>query len=228
MVDANVILGTWDAVRISLLKIVQEVIEAIPNVLAALIVLLVGYLVAWVVHWAVKNGLSKIKFDEYVVKKTELKKVFGDFALSNSLAVLAKWYVFVLFWGPAAALLSPGMSWLAGVIDVAAKVWIPNLILAIIVALLGLLAGDYAYQRILDTKARSAKVVADVVKLIIWLFTLLAVLAQVGVKIELAQQSLLVVLAGAMLGIALAVGIGFGLALKEHAGDVIKDWKKRL
>ncbi len=224
----EVILSTWDAVRVSLVKIVQEVIEAIPNVVAALVVLIVGYLVAWLVHWAVKNGLDKAKFEEYVVKRTELKKVIGSFALGDSLATLAKWYVLILFWGQAAVLLSPSMGWLAGLLEAAAKVWIPNLILAIIAALLGLLAGDYVHSAILATKAKSAKVVADSTRIIVWIFTLLIVLAQVGVRISLAEQSLLLILAGIMLALGLALGLGFGLALKEHANELIRDWKKRL
>ena len=224
----EVILNTWDAVRASLIKVVQEVIEAVPNVVAALVILIVGYLFAWLIHWAVKSGLDKIKFDDYVVKKTELKNLLGSFALGNSLAVLAKWYVLILFWGQAAVILNPSMGWLAGLLEAAAKVSIPNLILGIIVALLGLLAGDYIHSAILATKAKSAKVVADSTRLIVWVFTLLIVLAQVGVRISLAEQSLLLILAGIMLALGLALGLGFGLALKEHANEMIKAWKKRL
>lgn len=224
----EVILNVWDAVRVSLLKIVQEVIEAIPNVVAALIVLLAGYLIAWLVHWGVKNGLHKAKFDEYLVKKTELKNLLGGFALGDSLSLLAKWYVLILFWGQAAVLLNPSMGWLAGLLEAAAKVWIPNLILAIIAALLGLLAGDYVHSAILTTKAKSAKVVADSTRIVIWIFTLLIVLAQIGVRISLAENSLLLILGGIMLALGLALGLGFGLALKEHANELIKDWKKRL
>jgi hypothetical protein len=160
-----------------------------------------------------------------MLERTNMTKVIGAFRLSHFLGLITKWYVFILFLPPAASVvyLAPLGTFL---LDVAR--WIPQVILAVVLALIGLMAAEYVNTKILETKARMAGLVAWIAKVVIYVFTALIVFAQIGVRIEFAQASFLIILGGVMLGIALAVGIGFGLALKDDAKKIIHDVKKRL
>ena len=106
--------------------------------------------------------------------------------------------------------------------------WIPQVILAVVVAILGVMTADYVGFKIKETKARAADLLGSIAKVLVIVFTALIVLDQVGVRVTIAQTSFLVVLSGLMLGVALMLGIGFGLAFKEEAKTIIREVKRKL
>jgi len=208
-----------------ILRIWDGVLTTVPGIVAAIIILVVGYLIAWVIGYVIDKALHQIKLDKWIVQKTHIGEIIGAFRLSHFLAMITKWYVFILFLPPAANLiqLRPLSVFLASV-----ALWIPNIILAIIIALVGFMAAHYTEWKILDTKAKTARIVAYSAKVVIIVFTLLIVLDQIGVKIGIAQNSFLVVLAGIMLAVALMLGIGFGMAFKDEAKSIITQMKKKI
>lgn len=208
-----------------LLKIWDGIITTVPGIVAAIIILVVGYLVAWVIGFVIDKALHQIKLDKWLVEKTHVSELLGEFRLTHFLAMIAKWYVFILFLPPAASLISlpPLASFLSSV-----ALWIPNIILAVIIALVGFMAAHYTEWKILDTKARTGRIVAYSAKVVIIVFTLLIVLDQIGVKIAIAQTSFIVVLAGIMLAVALMLGIGFGMAFKDEARNIITQLKRKI
>lgn len=201
------------------------VVNTVPGIVAAIIILVVGYLVAWVIGFVIDKALHQIKLDRWLVEKTHVGELLGDFRLTHFLAMIAKWYVFILFLPPAASLISlpPLSAFLSSV-----ALWIPNIILAVIIALVGFMAAHYTEWKILYTRAKTARIVAYSAKVIIIIFTLLIVLDQIGVKIAIAQTSFIVVLAGVMLAIALMLGIGFGMAFRDEAKNIIVQLKRKI
>jgi hypothetical protein len=208
-----------------LLRIWDGIISTVPGVVAAIIILVVGYLIAWVIGYVVDRALTQIKLDKWIVEKTHMQKIIGAFRLTHFLSVITKWYVFILFLPPAAGLVQlPALS--SFLLSVA--LWIPNVILAVIIGIVGLMAAHYTEWKILETKAKTAQIIAYLAKIVIVIFTLLIVLDQIGVKIAIAQTSFLIILSGIMLSIALMLGIGFGTAFKEEAKKIIKDVKRKI
>ena len=105
--------------------------------------------------------------------------------------------------------------------------WIPNLIVAVIFALIGVVAAEYVANQIRYIKGKGTDTIAGFARVIILVFVAVIALQQIGINVELAGQTLLIIVAGVMFGLALAFGIGFGLALKEEAKGWIKKGKKR-
>lgn len=208
-----------------LLRIWDGIISTVPGIVAAIIILIVGYLVAWAIGYAVDKALTQIKLDKWILEKTHMTKILGAFRLSHFLAVISKWYVFILFLPPAAGLiqLQPLSVFLLSV-----ALWIPNVILAVIIGIVGFMAAHYTEWKILETKAKTAHIISYTAKIVIIIFTLLIVLDQIGVKIAIAQTSFLIILAGVMLAVALMLGIGFGTAFKDEAKKIITDVKKKI
>lgn len=200
-------------------------LQTVPGIVAAIILLIVGYIVALVIAYIVDKVLEKIKFDKWVLDKTHATKVFGKFKLSKFLALITKWYVFILFLPPAAGLVKLGT--LSGFL-LAVAMWIPNIIVAVIVAMVGVGFAYYVEKKIIETKAKAASILALIAKVIIYVFTVLIVLDQIGIQVAVAQTSFLIILGGVMLAIAMVLGIGFGLAFKDEAKTIIKDVKKKL
>ncbi len=215
------LISIWDALSSNLKSIGFGVVNSIPGLVAAAVILVLGYVVAWVVWWVVRNGLDRLEFDKYVVDKTGLRRVAGSLQLGNLLAQISKWYTLVLFLAPAAEALPQTLNRLGDFFRFLQN-WVPNLIVAVLIGIVGLLVGEYVSDRISETKARSAGLLASIVKVVVWVFTVLTVLDQIGVKVDLAQNSVLIILGGVMLAIA----IGFGLALKDHASAWLKEVRK--
>lgn len=200
-------------------------VQSVPGLLAAVVVILVGYLIANLAARLLKKIFDRAKLDRWCVERTHLKNVLGSFALSSFLTQLVKWYVFVAFL-PAAAEMTNLTSLSTFLIEVAR--YIPNAIVAILVAFIGLAAAEYTSDVIKATKARGAGVLAMLAKVIILVFTALMALDQIGIAVSVARDSFLIVLSGVMLALSLAVGIGFGLGLKEEARSMLKDIKRRM
>lgn len=208
-----------------LMSIWEGIINSVPGILGAVIILVVGYIVAMIISYVVDKVLGRIQFDKYVLEKTSASKTVGRFRLSHFLAIITKWYVFILFLPPAAGLVN--MTSLSTFLLTVA-LWVPNVILAVIIALIGIGVAMYVDNKIKETDAKAAGLLAWLAKVVIYIFTALIVLDQIGVKIAIAQTSFLIILAGIMLAIALVVGLGFGFAFKDEAKTIIKDVKKKL
>ncbi len=200
-------------------------VKAVPDVIAAIVILVVGYLVALAVSTILENVLNRIKFDEWVFKKTNLSHAIGTFDLTRFLGVVTKWYVIVLFLGATAARIQ--LETLATFLS-ALSLWIPQVIVAVVMGLIGIMAGMYVEKKITETRAKGAKVVAMIAKWVIYVFTVLIVLSQIGVKVVLAENSFLIILSGAVLMLALMLGISFGLGFREEAKKIITDVKRKL
>jgi hypothetical protein len=207
------------------LRLAFGFIDAVPGVVAAILILIIGYIVAWVLGRVVGGLLSRAKFDQWVLHRTNLSRIVGDFRLSHFLELITKWYVFILFLPAAANVINLGavQNFL---LDVA--LWIPQVILGVIIGLIGIMSADYVGMKIEETRAKAADVLASAARIVIYIFTAIIVLDQIGVKIELAANSVLIILAGIMLGLALMFGIGFGLAMQSEAKSIIVKLKKKL
>ena len=207
------------------LRLAYGFIDAVPGVVAAILILVIGYIVAWVLSRIVGGVLSRAKFDQWVLHKTNMSRIIGDFRLSHFLELITKWYVFILFLPAAANVINLG-SVQNFLLDVA--LWIPQVILGVIIGLIGIMAADYVSVKIEETRAKAASVIATAAKTIILIFTAIIVLDQIGVRVDIAANSVLIILSGIMLGLALMFGIGFGLAMQSEAKSMISKLKKKL
>jgi len=207
------------------LRMGYGVIDAVPGVLAAILVLIVGYIVAWTLARIVGGVLTRLKFDSWVLKSTNLSRVVGEFRLTHFLELITKWYVFILFLPAAANIINLGMlqNFLLAV-----GLWVPKVIVAVVLGLVGIMAADYVALKIQETKGKAAGILSSSAKVVILIFTAILVLDQIGVKIDFATNSLLIILSGVMLALALMFGIGFGLAMKDEAKKFIGKVKRKI
>ncbi|MBT4824954.1 hypothetical protein HN695_01745 [Candidatus Woesearchaeota archaeon] len=196
---------------------------AIPGILAAAIILLVGYLVGWIVYRVLDKLFGKIKFDEYLIKKTGLKKSVGDLKLGHLLAVISKWFIFVLFLPQAANLIE--LNTLSEFL-IQLSYWIPSLIAALLIVLFGIFAASYVGDKIEHIKMKSAQLIAQVTRIVIMVMIVLVALENVGLKLDIIQNTFLIIIGGIMFGFALAIGLAYGLGMKDSAKKNMNTWKK--
>ncbi len=221
----SILVETREAMLDPLQTIIQSVVWALPKLLAGIVILLFGYLVAQLVAYAVQKLVARGQLDKWLFDKTGLKSVIGRLDLGDFVHTLTKWYVFILFLPAAAdAIRLEGLSSLLRNL----AMWIPNLIAAVVLGLLGWVAAEYASNQIVATRAKGAGVIADVTWGAIIVFTSIMALQQISISISLAESTILLLVGGVVFAVALALGLGFGLALKEEAAVQLKKIKKML
>ncbi len=206
-------------------KLWESVINILPGIVGALVILIIGYIVGWIVSWVVEKILTKAQFNKCVVGKTNVCKATGNMDLSKIIGLITKWGIFALFLASAASVVQLGglAVFLQGV-----AFWIPNLIAAVIIALAALIIGDYASYKIEETKIKSSKFVGLGTKVVIVFLGAIIALKQIGIDVSVVEYSFLVILAGVMLALGLAFGLGFADVVKTESRDLVKKIKKNM
>jgi hypothetical protein len=199
----------------------ENIILALPSIILALLILVIGFLIAVLIRVILERLLIKIKLDNHVIENTGMKKLIGGFKLSHFLAVIAKWYVFILFFPLAAEIL--GLNNVSNFL-IRLSWWIPNFIAAIIIAIFGILFATYVKHKVEHINFHNAIFVSNIAYVIVLLFTFIIAFEQIGINISIVSDSFLIILAGIMF----AVGLGFGLGMKSEAEKIIKSWRKKL
>jgi hypothetical protein len=207
-----------------LVSLWEGFVNILPGLVGAIIVLLVGYIIAAVVSMVLLKAFQRVHLDKWLLEKTKVRKLVGGLKLSQLLAVIIKWYLFILFLPPAADLIQ--LDAMSAFLNKVA-VWVPNAIIALVVVLFGLVVAGYAAEQIVETKSKSARLVADVAKVIIMIVVALVALEQIGIRVALLQNVVLLIVAGVVTGIALGVGIAFGLGGRDEAKRIVEQIKKK-
>src|SRR3989344_7364551 len=218
MVSAEI---TGAAIREPFRVMVDGFVNVVPSVVAALFIILLGYLLGWFLGHVVRKVIERTGVVRHLIKKLDLQREVGNWNFSELAALLVKWYVFVIFLNPAAQVVE--LPELAAFFS-AVALWLPNVILAVIIALAGFVVAEYLQKKIQQVKNKKKSLLAASAKVLTIIFTVIIALRQIGVAVDIAETGFLIVLAGIMLGLALA----FGFALRDDAKELIKDLRERL
>jgi len=211
------------AIMDPLLSLWYALISALPGMIVAIILLFIGWVVAVLIGRALKAILEKVGLDRQV-QKAKLTKAIGHTKLSMVFGEILKWYVFIVFLQAAVDQLNLGTLTLLLNRFV---LWLPNVIIAIVVVLGGLIVAYYVQTKLVEhSKMKGVKFAAGLLKVVILIFAGLIALGQIGVNIAILENTFLLVVGALAIGVALALGIGFGLGFKKEAEGLISQIKK--
>ncbi|MBI5390632.1 hypothetical protein HZB02_04030 [Candidatus Woesearchaeota archaeon] len=204
-------------------QVAWTLIAGLPGLILAVLILVVGYVLGALLGWGLEALLHRTKACDVFFRKTNLKRLIGKCDLEHFLGVILKWYVFV--WAlPLAATQVQWVGLARFLEDVA--FWAPQAIIAVLIGLAGFVLAEYVHDKISTIKTKGALLVADVSRIIVLVFTLLIALRQIGLQVFLAENVFLIVLGAIALGLAIAFGVGYGLALQDSAKEDIKRLRK--
>lgn len=205
-----------DALRIGFIKF-------FPDLIAVVLLLVVGYLTGLVLGSILKAILKKAGLDRYV-EKSELSKAIGKMHISSILGEILKWYIFIIFLGAAVDKIDLGA--LSGVLN-SLVLWLPDLILAIVIILFGLVIAHYIELKINEnSKVKGVRVLSKIIKWVILFVIIISAFKQIGIQVDLIEDLFLIVVGALAVGVALALGIGLGLGLKKDAENFIREFLK--
>jgi len=198
-------------------------IQFFPKLIGLIVLLVIGYLFGLVLGYFLKTVLQKLGLDRWL-DKTELSKAIGRTHISAILGEILKWYVFIVFLQAAVDLIDLGpLSEMLGRV----VTWLPHLILAIIIILIGLIFAHFVELKIIEhSEVKGIKAIVRLLKWVIVFMVIVIALRQIGLQVDLLENAFLLVLGALAIGIALALGIALGLGLKKDSEKFIRDLMK--
>jgi Conserved TM helix len=207
--------------KTSLTSALNTVLSAVPRLLGFGIILLVGWVASSLVARGLRAALRPIRFDDLARRSG-----FADFVRkmgvrqdsSEVIASIAKWFVRLITLVVAFDMLRlPAVS---GVLQ-QLLLWLPNLVAAVVVLVVGGLAADALSHLVRGAAAEAALAKPDLLARItrgaIWAFAIVVAVNQIGIAPTLIN-TLLIGLVGAA---ALAAGLAFGLAGRDRAARIL-------
>jgi hypothetical protein len=213
---------TGDAFRASLAGALNTFLAAIPRVIGFAVVLIVGWIISSLIARGVQALLHAVKFNDLARRSG-----FADFVhnmgvrddSAGVIASIAKWFVRLITLVVAFDTL--GLPAVSTVLQ-QLLLWLPNLIVALVVLVIGGLAAKALSQLVRGASAEAGftnpDVLATVTRVAIWGFTIVVAVNQLGIATTLIN-TLLVGLVGAF---ALAFGMAFGLGGRDRAAQILQ------
>ncbi len=201
--------------------------DLLPRILLAIVVLVVGWMIAKMVRFAIARGLRAINFN-VLTERAGMDSFLRDGGIQTDtagiLALLFYWLVIL-----ASLIIGFNLLGLTYITDLLGRVvlFLPKVMVALLILAFGAYFARFvgnaitAYCR--NVHLQDADILGNLARYAIIAFVVLIALDQVNVGGDIVRQTFLIVLAGVVLALALA----FGLGGKEWAAEMLERWWPR-
>lgn len=218
---------TGDALRASLAGALNTFLSAIPRIIGFAVVLIVGWIVSSLLARGVEALLHAVRFND-LARRSGLADFVQKMGVKDDsagvIASIVKWFVRLITLVVAFDTL--GLPAVSGVLQ-QLLLWLPNLVVALVVLVIGGLAANALSQLVRGATAEAGfsnpNMLATVAKVAVWGFTIIVAINQLGIATTLIN-TLLVGLVGAL---AIAFGLAFGLGGRDRAAQLLESWGRR-
>lgn len=214
-----------DSMLARLEESILQIVGYLPQLAAAAGILIAGAAIAKMIERGTESALKKVGFDRWMEDggvSEALERTGAGLRASIVIAKLVFWTVMVLvILLVADALGLPVVS----ALFVELIGYIPNVIVAVIILVLGLVLGEFVKDITLASAGavEGVTTLAQAAKGVIVVLAIFMALEQ----LEIAEDIVLVAFISVMGATALATGIAFGLGGRDVAADVISHWYQR-
>jgi hypothetical protein len=210
-----------EALRASLAGALNTFLSAIPRVIGFALVLIVGWIISSLFARGVQALLHAVKFNDLARRSG-----FADFVQkmgvrndsSGVIASIVKWFVRLITLVVAFDTL--GLPAVSNVLQ-QLLLWLPNLVVALVVLVIGGLAANALSQLVRGTTAQAGftnpDMLATVTKVAVWGFAIVVAVNQLGIATTLIN-TLLIGIVGAF---SIAFGLAFGLGGRDRAAQML-------
>ena len=182
------------------------------KLLPAILILLIGWFVGKIFGKIIRSILKKLKADRYF-------KFGRGFEVSNIFSVIATWMIYLLFIILAVDVLE--IEVLSTIlIDVLR--FIPLVVEAIIIILVGYLVAKYVQGQIVASKVSYSEIMGQVIFFFIIIIAIDLALHAIGLEPFVIDGIILILVGSVGLGIAIALGLGLKDTIKRLAKKYAK------
>jgi small-conductance mechanosensitive channel len=199
-----------DALDRSFNLFIQRVGEHLPNFLGGFLLVLGGWLLARLLRAVIIRLSGRLDgLVHYQAKDDFLKRLGIERPASALIGGIVFWLVFLVFFAAATETLGLPVlaTWLSGV-----SYYLPRILIAALIVLAGLLAGNLARDAITATANAAGVAYAELLGRAVYVIVLLVAVVtgvdQVGIESRFLTLSITIVIAALIGGAALAFGLG--------------------
>lgn len=200
----------------------------VPNLIIALVIFAIGWVLALLIEKLVESLFKTLKVDA-ALKSAGMEDVVkrAGHNLNSGLFVGAfvKWFIIIVFLMASFDVLKLNQvnGFLRDVVN-----YLPTVIVAILILMVAVVVAN-AMQKLVVASSRaanikSAELLGRITKWAIWIFAILTALFNLGIAPALIQTVVMAVFAG----LALAIGLAFGLGGKDAAQKMIEKTTHKL
>jgi hypothetical protein len=219
---------TGDALRASLAGALNTILSAIPRIIGFAVVLIIGWIISSLLARGVQALLHAVKFNE-LARRSGFADFVQKMGVRNDsagvIASIVKWCVRLITLVVAFDTL--GLPAVSNVLN-QLLLWLPNLIVALVVLVIGGLAANALSQLVRGTSAKAgftnSDMLATVTRVAVCGFAIIVAITQLGIATTLIN-TLVIGLIGAM---ALAFGLAFGLGGRDRAARMLDTMGRNL
>lgn len=190
----------------------------IPNLVVAIVIFIVGWLVGVGLGRVVAQIINALRVDQ-ALKSTGIERLLSraGFELSSGkfLGFLVKWFFIIVFLVASLDVLN--LKTVNLFISDVVLGYLPQVIVAVLILLVAAVIAEAA-ERVVSSSAKAASLssagfLGKVARYAIWVFALLAALAQLNVATAFVET----LFTGVVIAVSLAVGLAFGLGGQQSA-----------
>jgi len=218
--------GFLDAVVIGLNKLLMDVANLIPNLIAAVVLVVLGWAVGSIFAGILKRVLDAIKLEQFL-QAHKVEDALGNVKISKVIVQITKYYIILVFLTMAVEILSLGSLtiFLMEVVNYA-----PKIIAAVIVLVTAAIVGELVREKVLEVHEKEdyMKLLGNAAKYFLIFLGLIVSLDTLGFPTDIIKETFKTVLQALGFAFALAIGLAFGFGGQESAKDWVKEWRKRL
>jgi len=203
---------------------VAVVVSFVPKIIAGTIVLLIGVIIASILKQVVLEIFKALRIESFL-RRYGVPEAKEEFSWSNIFSEIVRWFVIIIFLLPTADIW--GLPRVVTILN-EFLLYLPNVLVAAIIAVVGFVLGSLAHDLILASvkgiSSETANSIASVTRWAVNIFVILAVLNQLGVASDLIR----ILFTGFVAMLAIAGGIAFGLGGQTSAKDVVEGIRRKL
>lgn len=197
-------------------------VATLPSLITSIVFIIIGYLFGILAKYALTKIIQTMGIDDWFEEQNLLAAI-GNKSFSEVFGGIAKWYIFFIFLKQAVELVN--LITLNEVLGF----WLQYTLLVIVaigVVIAGMIIGRFARNAIEATKHSLKRIIGLLIELMVVYIAVVMGINIIGLPTMLLEYAFLIAFGGVVLASSLLIGIGFGLAMKDEAKNIIKDLKK--
>jgi hypothetical protein len=213
-----------DAVMVSATEALQNFLGFLPALVGAILILVLGWIIAGLLAALVERVLKTVGFERAANTtgiSSFIQRSGSSWTASAIVAEIVKWFIRLIAIQAAASVL--GLDQISQIIN-AILLWLPNLVVAIAIIVIGALIARFVAGLVRGTTSQmgfsNAELLGNVAHYAILVFAVVAAVDQLGIA-ETVVNTLLI---GLVATVVLAAGLAFGLGGQQTAARITEGW----
>jgi hypothetical protein len=216
-----------DAVMVSVTQALQNFLGFLPALVGAILILILGWIIAGLLAGLVERLLKMVGFDraaESTGINGFIKQSGSSWTASAIVAEIVKWFIRLIAIQAAASVL--GLTQISDIIN-AIVLWLPNLVVAIAIIVIGALIARFVAGLVRGTTGQmgfsNSEMLGNIAQYAILTFAVIAAFNQLGI----AQTVVNTLFIGAVAALVLAFGLAFGFGGQQTAAKITEGWYEK-